>query len=208
MLGGVLVMVGLLLLLGDWRAGIIVALALPLSMLGTFVGMLWAGLSGNLMSLGAVDFGLIVDGPVVMVENLVRRLSEFAKRHGKQVEIPFQLLRSACHQVARPVMFGVGIIMLVYLPILSLRGIEGKMFRPMAWTVIFALGTALVLALTVMPVLAVIFLRRGVSEKETLLIRWAKKAYGPLLRVAMARPVPVVLTLVTKASKLPPKLVS
>jgi len=191
--GGVLVLVVLLVLLGNWRAGVIVAVALPLSMLGAFAGMLWAGLSGNLMSLGAIDFGLIVDGPVVMVENLIRRLSEFAKRHGKQAEVPLKLLRSACHQVARPVVFGVGIIMLVYLPVLSLRGIEGKMFRPMAWTVIFALGIALVLALVLMPVLASIFLRRGVSEKETFLIRWAKKAYTPVLRVAMARPLPVVL---------------
>lgn len=191
--GGVLVIVVLLALLGNWRAGILVALAVPLSMLGAFAGMLWAGLSGNLMSLGAIDFGLIVDGSVVMIENLVRRLSEFAKQHGKAVEAPLSLFRSACHQVARPVVFGVGIIMLVYLPILSLRGIEGKMFRPMAWTVIFALGTALVLALTLMPVLASIFLRKGVSEKETLPIRFAQWVYRPLLRRAMARPLPVAL---------------
>lgn len=191
--GGVLVMAVLLVLLGNWRAGVIVAIAVPLSMLGAFAGMLWAGLSGNLMSLGAIDFGLIVDGSVVMIENLVRRLAEFAKQHGKAVAVPTSLFRSACHQVARPVVFGVGIIMLVYLPILSLRGIEGKMFRPMAWTVIFALGTALLLALTLMPVLASIFLRRGVSEKETLLIRGAHRAYQPLLRWAMARPAAVVL---------------
>ncbi|MBN2292987.1 MAG: efflux RND transporter permease subunit [Pirellulales bacterium] len=191
--GGVLVVVVLLVLLGNWRAGIIVALAVPFSMLGAFAGMLWAGLSGNLMSLGAIDFGLIVDGAVVMVENLIRRLSEFAQKQGKHVEVPLNLLRSACHQVARPVVFGVGIIMLVYLPILSLRGIEGKMFRPMAWTVIFALGTALILTLTVIPVLASIFLRQGVSEKETFLIRWAKKVYTPMLKVAMAKPVPVAL---------------
>ncbi|MBM4087871.1 MAG: efflux RND transporter permease subunit [Planctomycetes bacterium] len=194
--GGVLVLAVLLLLLGNWRAAVIVAVTLPLAMLGAFAGMLWAGLSGNLMSLGAVDFGLIVDGPVVMVENMVRRLSEFAKRHGRRAEASLALLRSACQQVARPVVFGGAIIMLVYLPILSLRGIEGKMFRPMAWTVLFALGTALVLALVLMPVLAAIFLRRGASDKETLLIRWAKAAYRPLLRTAMARPVPVVLTTV------------
>ena len=194
--GGVLVMVVLLLLLGNWRAGVIVALALPLSMLGAFAGMLWAGLSGNLMSLGAVDFGLIVDGPVVMVENLMRRLSEFARRQGKHVKAPLELFRSACQQVARPVVFGGGIIVLVYLPILTLGGIEGKMFRPMAWTVIFALGTALVLALILMPVLASLFLRRTASDKETLLIRWAKNVYRPLLRLAVARPVPVVLSAV------------
>jgi cobalt-zinc-cadmium resistance protein CzcA len=191
--GGALVLIVLLLLLGNWRAGVIVALTLPLAMLGAFAGMLWAGLSGNLMSLGAVDFGLIVDGPVVMVENMVRRLSEFAKRQGKQAEASLQLIRAACHQVARPVVFGGAIIMLVYLPILSLRGIEGKLFRPMAWTVLFALGTALVLALVLMPVLSALFLRRGVSDKETLLIRWAKAAYRPLLRAATARPVAVAM---------------
>lgn len=191
--GGVLVLIVLLLLLGNWRAGVIVALTLPLSMLGAFAGMLWAGLSGNLMSLGAVDFGLIVDGPVVMVENMVRRLSEFAKRQGERAEASLQLIRSACYEVARPVVFGGAIIMLVYLPILSLRGIEGKMFRPMAWTVLFALGTALVLALVLMPVLSAIFLRRGVNDKETRLIRCAKAAYRPLLRSAMARPVAVAV---------------
>ncbi|MDZ7618963.1 MAG: CusA/CzcA family heavy metal efflux RND transporter, partial [Patescibacteria group bacterium] len=189
--GGVLVLVVLLLLLGNWRAGVIVALTLPLSMLGAFAGMLWAGLSGNLMSLGAVDFGLIVDGPVVMVENMVRRLSEFTKRHGNRAEASLLLIRTACHQVARPVVFGGAIIMLVYLPILSLGGIEGKMFRPMAWTVLFALATALVLALLLMPVLAAIFLRRGVNDRETPVIRWAKAAYRPLLRAATARPLPV-----------------
>ncbi len=189
--GGVLVLVVLLLLLGNWRAGVIVALTLPLSMLGAFAGMLWAGLSGNLMSLGAVDFGLIVDGPVVMVENMVRRLSEFTKRHGNRAEASLLLIRTACHQVARPVVFGGAIIMLVYLPILSLGGIEGKMFRPMAWTVLFALGTALVLALLLMPVLAAIFLRHGVNDRETPVIRWAKAAYRPLLRAATARPLPV-----------------
>lgn len=192
--GGVLVMVVLLVLLGNWRAGVLVALAIPLSTLGAFVGMLWAGFSGNLMSLGAVDFGLVVDGSVVMVENLVRRASDFAAKQGRHVRVPLQLIRSACQQVARPVVFGAGIIMLVYLPILTLRGIEGKMFRPMAWTVIFALGTALVLSLTVVPVLASFVLRRGVSDKETFLIRWGKKGYRPLLKAAMARPGLMTLT--------------
>ena len=203
LMGGVLVMAVLLALLGNWRAGVLVALAIPFSTLGAFVGMLWAGFSGNLMSLGAVDFGLVVDGSVVMVENLVRRVSEFAQKHGKAAEVPLELMRSACHQVARPVVFGAGIIMLVYLPILTLGGIEGKMFRPMAWTVIFALGTALILSLTVVPVLASFFLRRGVSDKETLLVRWAKAAYRPLLRLAMARPAAVIgVTLAVFAASL------
>lgn len=191
--GGFLVVVVLLLLLGNLRAGLIVALAIPISLLGAFVGMQLAGLSGNLMSLGAIDFGMIVDGSVVMVENIVRRLSGFAKENGRRVAAPLELFRSSSQQVARPVVFGIGIIMLVYLPILTLRGIEGKMFRPMAWTVIFSLATALLLAMTLMPVLASILLRRGVREKDTLLIRLSKSVYEPTLRFAMARPLIVVM---------------
>jgi len=192
--GGILVIIVLLLLLGNLRAGLIVALAIPLSLLGAFVGMLLAGLSGNLMSLGAIDFGMIVDGSVVMVENVVRRLSEFAKERGRRIAAPLDVFRSSCHEVARPVVFGIGIIMLVYLPILTLRGIEGKMFRPMAWAVIFSLGTALLLALTLMPALTSMFLRRGVREKDTFLIRLAKWLYMPALRFAMASPLIVVLS--------------
>ena len=185
--GGVLVILVLLFLLGSLKAGLIVALAVPLSMLGAFIGMVLGGHSGNLMSLGAIDFGLIVDGSVVLIENIVRRAAEFSHKHPRE-EVPRSLIREACHEVARPVVFGVGIIMIVYLPILSLRGLEGKMFRPMAFTVIFALLTSLTLALTLMPVLGSIFLRRGMREHETFLIRWAKAAYAPLLARAMARP--------------------
>jgi cobalt-zinc-cadmium resistance protein CzcA len=184
--GGVLVVLVLLLLLGSFRAGLVVALAVPLSMLGAFVGMLYAGLSGNLMSLGAIDFGLIVDGSVVLIENVVRRVAE--RRHERgEVQAPVEVIRDACREVARPVVFGVGIILLVYLPILSLRGLEGKMFRPMALTVIFALLTSLLLALTLMPVLASVFLR-SVSEHEPVLVRLAKRVYRPLLRGAVAAP--------------------
>ena len=188
--GGVLVAVVLLILLGSLRAGLIVALAVPLSMLGAFVGMLYAGLSGNLMSLGAIDFGLIVDGSVVMIENVVRRVAEHRHAHHED-QAPLEVIRAACHEVARPVVFGVGIILLVYLPILSLRGIEGKMFRPMALTVIFALLTSLLLALTLMPVLASIYLR-SVSEKEPFLVRWAKLVYEPSLAWAMRFPKAIV----------------
>jgi cobalt-zinc-cadmium resistance protein CzcA len=192
--GGILVVVVLLVLLGSFRAGLVVALAVPLSMLGAFVGMLYAGLSGNLMSLGAIDFGLIVDGSVVMIENVVRRVAERRHEH-KEDRVPLEVIRDACREVSRPVVFGVGIILLVYLPILSLRGLEGKMFRPMALTVIFALLTSLVLALTLMPVLASIFLR-SVSEKEPFLVRAAKWLYRPLLRAAVAVPViPFVVAL-------------
>ena len=189
--GGALVIIVLLLLLGSIRAGLIVAIAVPLSMLGAFIGMVLMGLSGNLMSLGAIDFGLIVDGSVVLIENVVRRAGEYSHHHPDE-EVPQSVIRKACHEVARPVVFGVGIIMIVYLPILSLRGLEGKMFRPMAFAVIFALLTSLVLALMLMPMLSSLFLRRGVKEKETFLIRWAKAAYRPVLMQAMARPGMVV----------------
>ena len=191
--GGLLVIIVLLLLLGSLKAGLIVALAVPLSMLGAFIGMVLTGLSGNLMSLGAIDFGLIVDGSVVLIENIVRRAGEYSHHHPGE-KVPQSVIRKACHEVARPVVFGVGIIMIVYLPILSLRGLEGKMFRPMAFTVIFALLTSLILALTLMPVLGSMFLRKNITEKETFLIRWAKHLYRPLLAGVMAHPRGVLLT--------------
>ncbi|MFZ4645689.1 MAG: efflux RND transporter permease subunit, partial [Gemmataceae bacterium] len=126
--GGALVIIVLLIMLGSFRAGLIVALAVPLSMLGAFVGMVYANISGNLMSLGAIDFGLIVDGSVVLIENVVRRVAEH-RHHHKVDKAPVALVREACVEMARPVVLGVGIILLVYLPILSLRGLEGKMFR-------------------------------------------------------------------------------
>ncbi|AWM37290.1 Cobalt-zinc-cadmium resistance protein CzcA [Gemmata obscuriglobus] len=189
--GGVLVVVVLLVLLGSLRAGLIVALAVPLAMAGAFVGMWYAGLSGNLMSLGAIDFGLIVDGSVVLIENVVRRVAEH-RHHHRDDRAPLEVVRDACREVARPVVFGVGIILLVYLPILSLRGVEGKMFKPMALTVIFALLSSLALALFLMPVLAAIFLR-SVSEHEPLLVRLAKAVYRPLLGLAVGAPRAVVL---------------
>jgi cobalt-zinc-cadmium resistance protein CzcA len=184
--GGLLVILVLLVLLGSLRAGLIVALAVPLSMLGAFIGMWCSGLSGNLMSLGAIDFGLIVDGSVVLIENVVRRIAEHRREHGGTAA-PEAVVRAACKEIVRPVVFGIGIIVIVYLPILSLRGLEGKMFRPMALTVLFALVTSLVLALTLMPVLASLFLR-NVSETEPFLVRVVKRYYGPALRGVMTRP--------------------
>ncbi len=181
--GGILVVLVLLLLLGNLRGGLIVASAIPLSMLAAFTAMRWAGLSGNLMSLGAIDFGLIVDGSVVMIENIIRVLHERRDEPRPHLE----KVRAAAHQVARPVVFAVGIIMIVYLPILALHGVEGKMFRPMALTVVFALAASLVAALTLMPVLASLLLTR-VRETEPLLFRLARAAYGPLLRRATRRP--------------------
>jgi len=182
--GGILVIVVLLLLLGDWRAAFIVALAIPLAMLFAFTGMVGGGISGNLMSLGAIDFGLIVDGAVVMTECVMRRLGE------KQHELKRQLnaierghvVLSACKEVGRPMVFGVGIITMVYMPILALTGIEGKMFHPMAITVMIALVGAIILALTLIPVLCAYFLKGDIREGENAIIQKARSWYEPVLR--------------------------
>ncbi len=189
--GALLVIAVLFLLLGNLRAGLIVASVIPLSMLVALTGMLAAGISGNLMSLGAIDFGLIVDGSVVMIENIMRHLAQrqkAARRRPSPDEIRHLILQSG-REVLRPIFFAVGIIIIVYLPILTLQGVEGKMFRPMALTVIFALVAALVLAFTVAPVFASLFMRQGVSEEETRIIRWAKGAYQPLLVRTLRYPI-------------------
>jgi len=175
--GGLLVVLVLLVLLGSLRGGLIVAAAIPLSMLFAFCGMLAGGISGNLMSLGAIDFGLIVDGSVVMIENVIRRLA--GRREG-QGAFP-EIVRGAAVEVGRPVAFAVAIIIIVYLPILTLTGTEGRMFRPMAWTVVFALAGSLLLSLTVMPVLASFAFRRGVADHETWIVTAARRAYRPTL---------------------------
>ena len=182
--GGILVIAVLLLMLGNVRGGLIVAAAIPLSMLFAFTGMVEAGLSGNLMSLGAIDFGLIVDGSVVMIENIVRRLGE-ARTPGRSKD---DVIRDAGREVARPVFFAVLIIIIVYLPILTLEGVEGKMFRPMALTVVFALIGSLVLALTLMPVLASLGFKATAEEHEPRLIHWLKARYRPWLHRTVARP--------------------
>lgn len=179
--GGFLVVAVLLLTLGNLRGGFIVASAIPLSMLVAFTGMLWAGVSGNLMSLGAIDFGLIVDGSVVMIENVVRVVGEKKK---KGQHITDSVIYDACKDVGRPIVFAVGIIILVYLPILTLTGIEGKMFKPMALTVVFALAGSLLFSLTLMPVLAS-FLLRNAEEKHTRLMGVAERLYLPMLSFAM-----------------------
>ncbi|MBS1852833.1 MAG: efflux RND transporter permease subunit [Acidobacteria bacterium] len=184
--GAVLVVVILLLLLGNIRGALIVAAAIPLSMLSAFCGMVWLGISGNLMSLGAIDFGLIVDGSVVMVENIVRHLAE-GKQQGERRN-SFAIILDAAREVARPVFFAVLIIIVVYFPILTLEGVEGKMFRPMALTVIFALIASLVFALTLMPVLSSFLLAGKVKEEESRLIHFMKSRYVPWLRRAIATP--------------------
>jgi cobalt-zinc-cadmium resistance protein CzcA len=186
-LGALLVVVVLFLLLGNIRAAIIVALAIPLSMLFAITGMVQNKISANLMSLGAIDFGIIVDGAVVMVENFMRRLGqrqhELHRRLTKAER--FQLVEEAAREVARPVLFGVGIIMIVYLPIVTLSGVEGKMFRPMALVVLLALAGALLLTFTVVPALAALLLGGRVTEKDVFLIRWAKAIYQPVVNWAI-----------------------
>ena len=181
--GAVLVVVVLFALLGNFRAAFIVALVIPLSMLFAMTGMVRLGLSGNLMSLGAVDFGLIIDGAVVMVENIVRHLGEKQHALGRKLTVQErsrEVLHSA-KEVANPMFFGVLIITVVYLPILALQGIEGKMFTPMAVVVMLALGGSLVLALTLMPVLCSFLLGGNIREKDNWLVTLVKKLYTPLL---------------------------
>lgn len=184
--GAILVVVVLLMLLGNWRAALIVALAIPLAFLFALIGMTFGGVSGNLMSLGAVDFGLIIDGAVVMVENIVRLLAERQHDLGRKLTPKERLeaVREAGSQVGSPMFFGVLIITLVYVPILALTGIDGKMFHPMAITVMLALGGALILSLTLMPALCSLLLRGNISEEDNFLMRAAKWVYRPSLAVA------------------------
>ena len=189
--GAILVIVVLILLLGNWRGSLLVATIIPLSMLFAAILMRIFGVSGNLMSLGALDFGLIVDGAVVMVENAVRRRAE--AQHSGSHERPERTILEACTEVGRPVVFAVAIIMIVYLPILSLTGIEGKMFKPMALTVVFALLGSLILSLTFIPAAMTFILRGHVSEKESFLIRMAKRWYWPALSVMTTYRLPAIV---------------
>ena len=174
--GGTLVVLVLFFLLGNFRAGVIVALAIPLSMMFASNMMMAAGISASLMSLGAIDFGLIVDSSVIMIENCMRHLSLFAGQKSR-----LAIIRDAAIEVRKPTMFGELIIAVVYLPILFLEGTEGKLFRPMALTVLFALGGSLILSLTLMPVLAYIGLPKRLDEKEVWIVRMIKWIYRPLV---------------------------
>ena len=178
--GALLVIAVLFAFLGDVRAGLIVALAIPLSMLFAFNAMLRFGIAGSLMSLGAIDFGLVVDSSVIMVENATRRLQESAP--GSSVR---KVVRDAAVEVRKPTLFGELIIAIVYLPILALEGVEGKLFRPMALTVIFALAGSMLLSMTLMPVLASYGLRRGKVRGDNRFVRGLKRAYRPLLGWAL-----------------------
>jgi cobalt-zinc-cadmium resistance protein CzcA len=185
--GAILVVFVLLLLLGNVRAALVVATAIPLAMLFAITGMVQGGVSGNLMSLGAIDFGLIVDGAVVLAENIVRNLGLKQHELGRLLTKRERLrtILNACKQVGRPMVFGVMIITIVYFPILTLTGVEGKMFKPMAQTVILALIGALILSMTLVPVLCSFFMTKKVSEKDNWIIRLAKFFYTPLLNFAL-----------------------
>ncbi len=186
--GGALVVLILFVLLGSFRAGIVVALAIPLSMLFATNMMYLTGVTASLMSLGAIDFGLIVDSSVIMVENCMRRLSLNVDRR-PQIEV----IRDAAIEVRKPTMFGELIIAVVYLPILSLQGTEGKLFKPMALTVLFALAGSLVLSLTLMPVLASLALPKQAHEKEIWLMRLIKQAYRPMVASVVRHPIAVAV---------------
>lgn len=181
--GALLVIVILFLMLGNIRAALIVGLAIPLSMLFAVSGMVQQGISGNLMSLGAIDFGIIVDGAVVMVENIVRRFAHRQRDLGRLMTFQERLDEAfqSSREVARPVLFGVGIIMIVYLPILTLSGIEGKMFKPMAAVVLLALTGALVLTFTFIPAAVATFLSGRVAEEENIFLRTVRRFYQPML---------------------------
>lgn len=184
----------LFLFLGNIRAALITAMVIPLSMLFTFTGMVTYKVSANLMSLGALDFGIIVDGAVVIVENCVRRLSHAQEHQGRPLSRSerFHEVFAAAREARRPLLFGQLIIMVVYLPIFALTGVEGRMFHPMALTVVLALLGAMILSVTFVPAAVALFIGKKVSEKENRLMLWAKRRYAPLLDLALRR-TPLVL---------------
>ncbi|TAP40851.1 CusA/CzcA family heavy metal efflux RND transporter [Alteromonas sp. KUL49] len=185
--GALLVIVVLFVLLGNIRAALITAAVIPLAMLATITGMVQSGVSANLMSLGALDFGLIVDGAVIIVENCIRRLSEAQKRKADvlTLKMRLKLVFEATNEVIRPSLFGVLIITIVYVPLFTLTGVEGKMFHPMAATVIMALLAAMVFCFTLVPAAVALFMKGKVSEKESLIIVGAKNVYRPILHFAL-----------------------
>src|SRR5450830_492409 len=194
--GAILVIVILFLFLGNIRAAVITAMVIPLSMLFTFTGMVNQKVSANLMSLGALDFGIIIDGAVVIVENCVRRLAHAQHRHGRPLtrKERFHEVFAASREARRPLLFGQLIIMIVYLPMFALTGVEGKMFQPMAFTVVAALLGAMILSVTFIPAAIALFIGDKVDEKENALMRFAKRSYAPLLQRSMVNK-PIVLSL-------------
>ena len=194
--GALLVIAVLFLLLGNIRAAIITALVIPVSMLMAAVGMNRLGVSGNLMSLGALDFGLIVDGAVIIVENSVARLAARQQREGRLLSLGERLTetRLAAQEMIKPTVYGQAIIFLVFAPLLTFTGVEGKTFSPMAITMMLALASAFVLSLTFVPAMIAVLLNKKLTEEEAKPIRWSKERYGPAVRKAIARPWPVIGT--------------
>lgn len=192
--GALLVIVVLFLLLGNFRAALITALVIPLSMLMTSMGMIRAGISGNLMSLGALDFGLIVDGAVIITENCLSRLAHRQHHEGRILTLKERLheVMVASREMIQPSVFGQAIIIMVYIPLLTFTGVEGKMFEPMALTVIFALIAAFVLSLTFVPAMLAIFVKGKVEEKESRVIHKTKGWYEPALDYALKLPMRVI----------------
>ena len=192
--GALLVIAVLFLLLGNFRAALITALVIPLSMLMTAIGMWQGRISANLMSLGALDFGLIVDGAVIITENSLRHLAEKQRELGRPLSREERLatVRASTVEMVKPSLYGQAIILLVYVPLLTFTGVEGKMFEPMALTVILALAAAFVLSLTLVPALIAISLSGRVQETENRFVVALKRGYRPMLRYAMASPLPVI----------------
>ncbi|MFN8929195.1 MAG: efflux RND transporter permease subunit [Alphaproteobacteria bacterium] len=192
--GALLVIVILFLLLGNFRAALITALVIPLSMLMTSMGMIRAGISGNLMSLGALDFGLIVDGAVIITENCLSRLAHRQHHEGRILTLHERLheVMVASREMIQPSVFGQAIIIMVYIPLLTFSGVEGKMFEPMAMTVIFALIAAFVLSLTFVPAMIAIFVKGNVEEKESRIIQKTKGWYEPALHWALRSPLKII----------------
>ncbi|MBB1385355.1 CusA/CzcA family heavy metal efflux RND transporter [Pseudoalteromonas sp. SG45-5] len=188
--GAVLVIVILLLLLGNVTGALITAMVIPLSMLFAITGMVGNRVSGNLMSLGAIDFGLIVDGAVIVVENCLRQLGMAQHKHGRLLTLNERLnvVTAATKEVFTPAVFGIVIIMLVYLPLFALSGVEGKMFQPMAFTVVAALIGALIFGVTFVPAAIAVFVRGKVDETENAVMRGVKKVYKPLLGISLKLP--------------------
>lgn len=188
--GALLVIVVLFALLGNWRAALIAALVIPLSLLASAIGMNTFGISGNLMSLGALDFGLIIDGAVIIVENAFRRLAERQQHEGRLLELSERLeeVLASSREMLRPTVYGQIVIFLVFLPCLTFQGVEGKMFSPMVITLMLALASAFVLSLTFVPALIAILLKGNFTEKDVPIIVEAKRHYEPALRFAVTKP--------------------
>src|SRR4029077_15472135 len=187
--GALLVSLVLYLFLGNLRAAAIVAVTIPLALLATFLGLTWIGIPANLLSLGAMDFGIIVDGAVIIVENVFRRLTQEAHEpHQLDDRARKNAILEAAVEVGRPTLFSMLIIIAAHIPIFTLQRHEGRIFAPMAYSVVSALVGALVLSLTLVPLLCSMMLKKNLPEKENFIVRGAKRAYAPALAWALARP--------------------